>query len=189
GMLELDFSTIEGTAKASSIWSSHFSAENGFIGPGFTWSSGSGDPAPQSIWYEFDNVLRVVQYSFQSRTDVGGPLEYEIALEGPQSYEFWGSNDTDCSKHHTREVLQAEKPGTPFTRQNNPKVENVDNPASYRCYGFTVYSTPGIIFDVPGRQHITISNIRYFYIKEGPGPVFQSFRGSSSFQHPTSQRK
>ncbi|CAL4202463.1 unnamed protein product, partial [Meganyctiphanes norvegica] len=104
--------------------------------------------------YEFQQVLRVVKYSFQGRMD--SCCASHIAPNGPSRYEFWGSDDTDCSNTETRVTLIEDNSGTPFTIENIPKVGDVDNLHSYRCYGFTITATPGNL-------HVCMSNIRLFY--------------------------
>ncbi|CAL4226903.1 unnamed protein product, partial [Meganyctiphanes norvegica] len=89
-------------------------------------------PFQKALKYEFEIVQRVVQYSFQSRLD-GGSNEVWL---GPSKYEFWGSNDYDCSKTETRVTLIEDNSGTPFTLENIPKCRTRQNLSSFRGYEF-----------------------------------------------------
>jgi len=115
-----------GTAGASSHWSSSYVAENAFKGSNSKrWASTSTLPA--KLWYNFTSPVKVVMISFKP------PFESEdyYLKEVPKTFKLIASND--CTNWH---VLLTVK-NSAFTTASQVKSWKIpcDQQKSYKCYG------------------------------------------------------
>ncbi|CAL4065653.1 unnamed protein product, partial [Meganyctiphanes norvegica] len=151
---EIDFGSIGGKAGATSFYGDCCTPAKGFHGP--EWHSGK-STLPQALWFHFDQPIKVVLYSFNSRpTD-----QVNLKADGPSKYAFFGSNSTDCSDQSSWVVLKEDTSGTPFSVKYASRTEYVNHPDVYSCYGFKVIDVPG---RYNGDKWAIITGVRFFYV-------------------------
>ena len=147
--IQSDFATpvvYDGTAGASSRYSSKYSAQKAFNqeDPKARWCSTAGYPA--KIWFKFTFVVKVVKISFSS-------IDSNKWKESPKTFNVIASND--CSTWDT--LLSVTMSG--FTGQNQEKSWQIPctQQKSYRCYGIEATENLGY-----PRQYISLKKMKMF---------------------------
>ncbi|CAL4203310.1 unnamed protein product, partial [Meganyctiphanes norvegica] len=146
-----------GTAHSTSIYSSGYPAEDAFDEIRNTyWASAARTTYPQSIWFEFNDPVRVVKFAFRSTHNTN-----EMVANGPSKYEIFFSDGPDCSQMSTWVTLFTDNSGVGFTASNEMKEGVSDNAEAHKCYGFKVNKTPeGNGYDIM----VTITDIKFWEI-------------------------
>ena len=147
--IQSDFATpvvYDGTAAASSQYSSSYSAQKAFNqeNPEARWCSTVGYPA--KIWFKFTSAVKVVKISFSS-------VDSNKWKESPKTFNVIASND--CNNWDI--LLSVNNSG--FTGQNQEYTWQIPcaQQKTYQCYGIEGTKNLGY-----GKDYISLKKLNMF---------------------------
>ena len=144
---------IGGTPGATSVYPNPaWAIKNGFarnIPTGWHNYHPYGD-LPEMIWYKFRRGFVPAEVSFQPRAD-----NAKYVFQGPNVYQFVGTNDHHCNAHSTWTVLCEDLSGYPFRHPTDVKrcVVRSNIKKRFSCLGLRIWKSGHT-------SAISLSNIR-----------------------------
>jgi len=130
----------DGTAHASSVYSSDWAPMKAFNNLGGYWCTKQKPPAPVYLWFQFNEAKRVVKIKFDE----------PYKMSGEDGYEVFASNEVDkCGEKDNQHVLAVKAAASVFKTGKEFK-----NDFSFRCYGIRTY-------DRGDKDYVAVKHLKF----------------------------